>query len=190
LGVLVCACVLIALTHQAIFRSLGHYLVESESPEKSDVVIVLAGDYTGQRITRGADLVRQGYAPVALVSGPFELYGMNEADLAIQFAIRRGAPASYFEAVYMNAYSTLAEARAYIPVLQKRKVQTLLLVTSNFHTRRAAETFRRILGPSIKIRSVGAPDRFFDPESWWHNREAQKTVFYEYSRTVGNWVGL
>lgn len=187
---LICACILLAFTYQPILRNLGEYLVESQAPDKADAVLVLAGDMRGIRILHAAELVKAGYAPVALVSGPYELYGVNEAELAIQFAVRRGASPAYFEAVPINAFSTLEEARAFTPVLRKRNIRTLLLVTSNYHTRRAAETFRRILGPSISIRPIAASDPFFDAGSWWQNREGQKTVFYEYSKTLANWIGL
>ena len=187
---LVLAILLVILSHESIFRSVGQYLVESQPPAKADAVLVLAGDQRGQRIEKAAELVRDGFAPIALISGPMEMYGVNEADLAIRFAVRHGSPATYFEPVYITAYSTLEEARAFAPELRKRNIHKLLLVTSSYHTRRAAETFRRVLGSSIEVRSVPAPDSFFRPDSWWHNREGQKTVFYEYSKTVANWLGM
>jgi uncharacterized SAM-binding protein YcdF (DUF218 family) len=189
-AVLVCTFLLLALTHKAVFRGLGEYLVESAPAEKSDAVVVLAGDPRGNRVMRAGELVRDGYAPVALVSGPYDIYGVNEADLAIQFAVRRGVPARYFERVDTHSFSTEQEARAFLPELRKRDVRTLLLVTSNFHTRRAAETFRNVLGDGVVVRSITAPDPFFTTSTWWHNREGQKTVFYEYSKTLAYWAGL
>jgi uncharacterized SAM-binding protein YcdF (DUF218 family) len=190
LTVLLLAILLALFNHQSILQSVGQYLVEAQPPEKSDAVLVLAGDHRGQRIQKAAELVRDGYAPVALISGPMEMYGVNEADLAIQFAERHGSPARYFAPVYITAYSTLEEAQAFAPELRKRNIHKLLLVTSTYHTRRAAATFRRVLGSSMEIKSVAAPDPFFRPDSWWHNREGQKTVFYEYSKTVANWLGM
>jgi uncharacterized SAM-binding protein YcdF (DUF218 family) len=193
LGFLVVSAVLIlliALNHQAIFRAAGEYLVESDPLEKADAVLVLAGDYRGERVRYAAELIRSGYAPVALISGSFEIFGVNEADLAIQFAVQRGAPASYFAPVYVTALSTVEEAKAILPELRKRGIRKLLLLTSNYHTRRAASTFRRALGPAVEIRAVAAPDPFFQPDSWWHNREGQKTLFYEYSKTLANWLGI
>ena len=43
------------------------------------------------------------------------MFGVNEATLAIQYAVRQGAPASYFEPVFIDALSTLEEARAFAP---------------------------------------------------------------------------
>jgi uncharacterized SAM-binding protein YcdF (DUF218 family) len=164
--------------------------VETESPRKADAVLVLAGDYRGARVTRAAELVKAGYAPKVLVSGPTEMYGVNEAALAIQYAVTRGALAGYFEPVHIQALSTLEEALAIASELRKRNIHTLLLVTSNYHTRRAAETFRRVLGTDIQIVPIAAEDIYFRPDAWWHNREGQKTVFYEYSKTIASWLGM
>lgn len=181
---------LFAFTYEGVLRGIGNYLVESEGPVKADAILVLAGDSRGQRVRTAGELVASGYAPVALVSGPMEIYGVNEADLAVRYAVRQGFPAAHFEAVHVRALSTLEEAQAFAPVLRQRNVRKLLLITSNYHTRRAAAVFRRVLGPNVEVRSVAAPDKFFDPESWWQNREGQKTLFYEYSKSIADRLGM
>ena len=62
---------------------MGAWLVHSDEPFPADVVVVLAGDPYGNRILKGADLVKQGFAPKVLVSGPAGLYDLHECDLAI-----------------------------------------------------------------------------------------------------------
>jgi uncharacterized SAM-binding protein YcdF (DUF218 family) len=183
--VLVC----IFFFHRPILKAAGDYLVESSAPEKADAILVLAGDNRGARIMRAAELVREGYAPVALISGPMEIYGVNEADLAIQYAVRHGTPASYFQPVYREALSTLDEANGFAIELRQRNVHKLLLVTSDYHSHRALSIFRRVIGPTVTIQAVTAPDRYFRPDAWWQNREGQKTVFYEYSKTIAGWLG-
>jgi uncharacterized SAM-binding protein YcdF (DUF218 family) len=184
------ALIVLALTYKVVLESAGSYLVENGSPEKSDAVLVLAGDYRGNRIMRAAELVKAGYAPVALISGPAEMYGLNEAELAIQYAVRHGVPENYFEPIYIKGNSTLEEAHAFAPVLHERQIRRLLIVTSNYHTRRAAGIFRRVHGDGTTIRTVAAPDPYFRPDSWWHNREGQKIVFYEYSKAIAGWLGM
>jgi uncharacterized SAM-binding protein YcdF (DUF218 family) len=181
---------LLALNYRTVLHSIGEFLVDEQAPVKSDVALVLAGDSRGRRILRAGELVRQGMAPVALISGPMEVYGVNEATLAIQFAQSRGFPPGYFHALPIRALSTLDEARAIGPELRRRSVRSVLLVTSNFHTRRAAEIFRRVVGNDIRFITIAAGDEYFGPDSWWHNREGQKTVFYELSKTLAGWVGL
>ncbi len=184
------AVVIAALNYRLIFSAAGAYLVESQPPQKADAALVLAGDHRGMRIMRAAELAASGYVPIVLVSGPMEMYGMNEATLAIQYATSHGASASYFEPVVIRAMSTSEEARAFAPELRRRNIRTLLLVTSNFHTRRAAAIFRRALAPDVRVISIAAGDPFFGPDTWWQNREGQKTLFYEYTKTLAGWMGL
>ena len=68
-----------------------------EQPQRADVILVIAGDWSGERILTGAELARQGYAPKVWVSGPMELYGVNEAALAINYALAHGYPKELFQ---------------------------------------------------------------------------------------------
>lgn len=168
---------------------LGSALVVDEPPARSDAVLVLAGDSTGNRIIKAAQLVQQGFAPVVLVSGPVKVYGRNEADLAIEFALAHGYPRELFIGVQIPATSTEEEGRGWRDELHRRSISSLLLVTSTYHTARARRTFRELM-PEIKIHTVAARDVYFEASSWWKTREGQKTVFYEYSKTLAHAVGL
>ena len=86
-----------ALTHSIWLTWLGNVLVDDMAPVKADAVLVLAGDPRGERIRKAGDLVRAGYVPKVLVSGPTEWYGVNEAELAIRFAVANGYPSDWFE---------------------------------------------------------------------------------------------
>lgn len=177
------------LAHDRILGALGRYLVDAAPPEKADIAVVLAGDAYGHRILTAADLVRNGYAPLVLVSGPGGEYDFHECDLAIPFAVKRGYPESYFAHFEHNARSTAEEAEAIVPELRRRNVHKALLVTSNFHTRRAGAIFRRA-APDMTIVTIGAPDEYFTPGGWWHSREGEKTFLVEWEKTAASWVGL
>jgi uncharacterized SAM-binding protein YcdF (DUF218 family) len=177
------------LFHSAILAALGSRLVSAGPPEKSDIVVVLAGDGFGNRILRGAELVREGYAPKVLVSGPAGIYGMHESDLAISFATKAGYPESYFVPFPHEARSTMEEAQAIVPELRKTGARNILLVTSDFHTRRAGNIFRRA-APDLSFHVVAAPDRYFTANGWWKNREGRKTFAIEWMKTIAEWLGL
>lgn len=177
------------LARDRILTGLGSYLVDASPPEKADIAVVLAGDPFGHRILTAGDLVRNGYVPVVLVSGPGGEYDFHECDLAIPFAVKRGYPVSYFAHFENDARSTADEAAAIVPELRRRNVHKVLLVTSNFHTRRAGLLFRRA-APELTIITIAAPDEYFRPDGWWRSREAQKTFLTEWEKTVSVWLGL
>lgn len=181
--------VIVVVFHSQILGALGGYLVDDVPPQKADAVLVLAGDGWGNRILTAAQLVRDGYAPQVLVSGPDGAYGLQESALAIPFAVKHGYPESYFVRVDHQARSTRAEAVAVLPEIRREGIRRMLLVTSNFHTRRAGRIFRE-LAPDLTILVVGAPDRNYTPDGWWHNREAQKTFVTEWEKTIAGWCGI
>ncbi len=181
--------VLVVIFHAQILTALGSYLIRADPPQKADAALVLAGDSWGYRILTGAQLVRDGYVPKVLVSGPDGAYGMHETALAIPYAVNHGYPQSYFVPLDHEARSTQTEAAAVLPEIRRLGIHRLLLVTSNFHTRRAGKIFRDA-APDLTILVVAAPDKNFTPGAWWHDREAQKTFVAEWEKTIANWFGI
>jgi uncharacterized SAM-binding protein YcdF (DUF218 family) len=186
---LVVLLLLIGVTAPLWLAGLGGYLVRAEPPVHADLIVVLAGDFSGNRILTAADLVRRGFAPKALVSGPSGNYGLHESDLAIQFAVRHGYPESYFIPLPHDARSTRDEAADVLAALNRLNAHRIDLVTSDFHTRRAGKIFRA-RAPNIEIHVVAAPDVYFSPNGWWKNREGRKTFLLEWMKTGASWVGL
>jgi uncharacterized SAM-binding protein YcdF (DUF218 family) len=185
------ALVVILLAYPFWLRALGSYLVNAQEPFKADIIVVLGGDDHGNRVLKAAELVKQGYAPRVLISGPYCCFGHNESELAVPFAVRHGYPADWFIPfpIPVKAGSTVEEARVIVDELDRRHVGRFLIVTSNYHTRRAGRVYRKIVPPD-RFRMVAAPDWAFHPENWWRSRDGRKQSFFEWSKTVANWVGL
>jgi uncharacterized SAM-binding protein YcdF (DUF218 family) len=172
---------------------LGYALIHDDGPAKADLAVVLAGDFYGHRIVKAGELVRAGYVPTVLVSGPGGNYGRYESDLAIPFAVSQGFPAEWFIAFPNETLSTREEAKAVLGELRRRGVKSFLLVTSDYHTGRARRLYlstEHASGGGPQIRTIAAPDEFFQPDSWWRIRQAQKIVFIEWSKTVATAFGL
>jgi uncharacterized SAM-binding protein YcdF (DUF218 family) len=170
----------------------GRWLIRDDGPAHADIAVVLAGDQWGRRILKGADLVRAGYVPSVLVSGPVS-YGTHESDLAIAFAVQHGNPAQWFIPLPGTGLSTRDEARAVLPELRRRHIRRFLLVTSDYHTARASRIFRaaaRNLPDAPEFRTVAAPDEHFRAESWWRHRQSLKIVLMEWMKTVATAVGI
>ena len=174
---------------EPMLAAFGDYLVRTEAPQKADIVLVLAGDGWGHRILSGAQLAKEGYAPKVFVSGPSGAYGRFECDLAIPFAIRNGFDEPLFVHAEHDGRSTAAEAELLIPKLRSLGARKILLVTSNYHTRRAGRLFRAS-APDLQFYVIAAPDQYFSPRDWWRHREARKTFLMEWEKTVAAWIGL
>ena len=168
---------------------VGSFLVKTDEPFHADMVVVLAGDWAGHRILKGGELVKLGYAPKALVSGPSDYYGRSEDSLAIPFAVARGYPQEYFIGFPNASHSTVEEAQAILPELQRRGVKRFILVTSDFHTRRAGGIYRARAN-GFDMRVVAAPDEYFTASGWWRTREGRKTAFLEWTKTITSLFGI
>jgi uncharacterized SAM-binding protein YcdF (DUF218 family) len=177
------------LTRTLWLGALGAFLIHADQPEHADYAVVLAGDSYGHRIIEGGELVRQGYVRKALVSGPAGCYGIRESELAVNFAVKKGYPADYFVQFPHHALSTQEEAQVLIPELRRLGVHSFLLVTTDYHTRRAGRYFRQ-LADGLDMRVIAAPDEFFRWNSWWRNREGQKIFYLEWSKTVASLFGM
>lgn len=184
--VLAVAFVLIVIFHTAILSSLGNFLVKAGPPQKAEMVVVLAGDGFGNRVLKAAELVKEGWAPKVLVSGPDGSYGNYECDLAIPFAVKAGYPEAWFVHAEHRARSTAEEARFLDEKLRAMGVRRIILVTSDYHTRRSGKIFHR-LAPDLEVYVVAAPDSYFNPDRWWHNREASKIFVLEWTKTIVEW---
>ena len=168
---------------------IGDRLVLAGPPVKAEAIAVLAGDSSGNRIIKAAQLIRDGYAPFAIVSGPTGFYGQAESDLAIAFVVKRGFPEATFIGLPNPSRSTIEEARYVLAELERRHIQNFLLVTSDTHTRRAGGIYRG-LAKGMDMSVVAAPATGFTPHDWWREREGRKAVLFEWMKTVATWWGL
>jgi uncharacterized SAM-binding protein YcdF (DUF218 family) len=193
LGFLLLAAV-VYLARDLWLAVLGNALVHDDGAAKAEIAVVLAGDPFGYRTIKGAELARQGYVPLVLVSGPADgFYGINEADAAIRFALGKGYPAECFIPLYHTGLSTREEAVAVLDALKQRNIHSFLLVTSDYHTARARRIFlaaERQRGGGPDLRMVASPDRYFSAADWWRNREGRKMAFLEWVKTLTAEFGI
>jgi uncharacterized SAM-binding protein YcdF (DUF218 family) len=186
---LICLITAAAVLYPAVLFAMGSLLVNSENPSKADIVIVLGGDYLGNRVIKGAELVREGYAPKLMLSRGTQLYGRNESDIEADFAADRGYDRRTMIPLTTPVDSTSDEARTMLPQLRTMGVHKILLVTSPSHTGRAARVFRRA-APDIEIHPIAAPDPHWCRGYWWNNRECEKTFFLEEVKTLADFLRM
>lgn len=169
---------------EPLLRAPALFLDAGEAPQRADAILVLAGGWRGERIRKAGELIGQGYAPKAYVSGPRSFYDRPECEAAIAFAVEQGLPAAWFECLPNSASSTREEARLLLPELERRGVRRLLLVSVRTHLRRARWFFDAARPPGMQIFYVGADDPAFRLEEWWRWREGKKAVVMEWVKIL------
>ena len=181
---------LAAIRWQPTLAYFGKYLVKSDAPQPADLIVVLAGNFYGPRVIKAAELSNQGYAPRVLISGtPYrsqpEDQSRPEGEFAIAFLAQQGYRTDSFESFGHHARSTIEEAIALRPELGRRGVKRVLLVTSDYHSRRALLVFQLVC-PGIRFISVAAPDSQYLPDKWWSDERSRSLFFSEWTKIVGS----
>ena len=147
-------------------------LLVVNAPQRSDVILVLAGDRGDWRYQEGLDLLHEGYAHYIVLDADaaYKKYGESWVGLATEF-VNRTAP-GYSSVCPITGDSTDIEAREAAPCLARLNPHSVLLVTSDFHTRRALSIFRK------RLPQYPGPDR----ESGY--RERAKIAVQEWQKYV------
>jgi uncharacterized SAM-binding protein YcdF (DUF218 family) len=177
----------VALLGFILWGAFGGRFLVVDAPEKSDAILVLEGE-AGVRLRRALDVLRQGYAPRVLVDvrEADSFYGTSKIELARKWiASLPPEDATRVSICPFDALSTQTEAHEAERCLKAMGARSVLIVTSDYHTRRARAIFRHELGGMHF--SVAAA---YDPESftprWWRARQAAKT-FLDESLKLGWW---
>ncbi|MGA2337055.1 MAG: YdcF family protein [Terriglobales bacterium] len=174
---LVVVAIVAALASQA-----ARFLVVDE-PGTSDVIVVLAGE-TKVRPARALELLRQGVAPRAFLDVQTRdvIYDQHLIDLARKYV--NGLPeANRVSVCPVVGFSTNAEASDVSRCLQPLDAHRVLIVTSDFHTRRALLIFRhRLPQYQFSVAAARGPVTFGD--AWWTNREWAKTTLDEWLKML------
>jgi uncharacterized SAM-binding protein YcdF (DUF218 family) len=166
----------------ALASQAARFLVVDE-PEKSDVIVVLAGE-TNVRPTRALELLRQGVAPRAFINAQTRdrIYDQTLIEIAQKYV--NGLPeANRVSVCPIAGFSTIAEADDVSRCLHPLGAHRVLIVTSASHTRRALTIFRHRL-PQYQFNVAAARDPAQFGEAWWTNREWAKTIFDEWSKML------
>jgi uncharacterized SAM-binding protein YcdF (DUF218 family) len=166
----------------ALVVTSGSFLIVNQ-PRKSDVIVILAGE-TEKRPARGLELLSQGFAPRLILDVPAEatIYQWNQLELAQQY-VENLPQAAVISLCPIHALSTKGEAQDVSGCLTKIGALRVLLVTSDFHTRRTLSTFK-LLCPQYDFSVAAAFDQREFGAQWWRRRQWAKVNFDEWIRLV------
>ena len=173
----VLAVLLVVLATQA-----GRFLVV-DAPLPSDVIVVLAGE-NDRRPRRALELLQQGFGKRVLIDVPADstIYTFTQLDLAQKY-VQSLPQAAVVSVCPIVGLSTKAETEDVEKCLTRMKAGTVLIVTSEFHTRRALDIFRKEL-PRRTFSAAAAYDSAQFGTHWWTHRQWAKTMVDEWLRLL------
>jgi hypothetical protein len=154
-----------------------------DSPQHSDVILVLAGE-TNRRPQRALQLLAGGYGGRIILDVPARttIYEFTQIQLAQKY-IQDLPQGSSISICSIEGLSTEAEAKDTAACLARTGARSVLIVTSDFHTRRALSIFRRKL-PAYTYSTAAAHDDEQFGVGWWKHRQWAKTLVDEWLRLL------
>lgn len=181
LVVLVLVLGVVYLARHPLLRVAGRFWIVDEAPQPSDAIVILGDDnYSADRAARAAELYRARWAPRVVASGRFLRPYASIADLMQRDLVERGVPAGAVIRFTHHANDTREELGGLNHLISERGWRRIIVVTSNYHTRRARYIFERTFPSGVELRVVAAPDSEYDPASWWTSRLGVKLFFHEF----------
>jgi uncharacterized SAM-binding protein YcdF (DUF218 family) len=172
---LIVFCFVLYAARRPILRLAGESWVVEDPLQQSDALLVLGDDnFFADRVTRASELYRQKLAPVIVASGRRLRPSAGIAELMEHDLIERGVPKDRIIRFPHDSDNTRDEALALKALGTEKNWRSVIVVTSNFHTRRARYIFQRVFPESVTVRVASARDGDFDPEHWWENRKSLK----------------
>jgi uncharacterized SAM-binding protein YcdF (DUF218 family) len=176
------------LARNPLLWAAARFWIVQDRIEPADVIIVIGDDdFTADRATEAAALFRAGWAPQVVASGRMLRPYTSVADLMARDLESQGVPMSAILRFSHRANGTLEEAEGLRVLVAQKGWHRILLVTSNYHSRRARYIFRKVLPGSVSLEVASASDSGFEPATWWESRQGRKTFFLE---TVGYLVAV
>jgi uncharacterized SAM-binding protein YcdF (DUF218 family) len=179
----------------------GKWLVDYVELSHADAIITLMGGIPTDRILQTADIFRRNLARKVIIveesmgaSKPLETRGVHiisNSEQVFNALVSLGIAADRIIILPGDANSTQMEAMIIREYLTKKSsIDTLILVSSSFHTRRASMIFRsafRIAGQPVKILCSPNVYTDFDAKNWWKSKEGIQMVLFEYMK-IANFV--
>lgn len=163
-----------------LLRVAGNFLVVEDPLPHADAIVVLGDDnFWGDRAGRAAQIFRMGDAPVVVASGRRLRPGAGIAELIAHDLESDGVPAAAVVTFDHQAADTREEAIALRGLAAQRHWRRLIVVTSNYHTRRARYIFLKVFPQDVPIAVASSVDHFYDPDEWWKHRASLKIFFLE-----------
>lgn len=181
---------------------LAERLIIEKSLKKADAILVLSGSAAFRERTRkAAELYQNGVTEKIFLTDDGGRGGWSRAEkrnppfveLARNELINEGVPAESVEILGDKVAGTIDEAQILQKTISERKLNSILLVTSAYHSRRVLWTFEKVLADNnthaeIGIETASPGGQTPMPVIWWLTPSGWNAVAGEYVKIFIYWL--
>ena len=175
-ALLCCTCaVLFLYYHAPLLTAYAEFFTVHTATKGADALVVLSG-IIETRVPRAIALCQEGYAPRILMTEerPFNALAAQlpctDTDKAEAFMrlLHADCELTHVPSQKGGATSTFDEAWDLKDWARKNSYKRIIIVTDDFHTRRALHAFTKVFnGTGIAVEAAGAANDLFSESTWW-----------------------
>jgi uncharacterized SAM-binding protein YcdF (DUF218 family) len=171
---------------------IGMFLVVADPLQKADALILLAGD-ENERVEAGAQLFQQGYARCLILTDirlKHPEWQGEYINTVHRMALEQGVPPERILIVPDPVATTYEEAHILKEFTAIHGFNSLLVVTSPYHTRRARWILRQAFQDSSVILNFRPTlNHPYRAQAWWQTPEDRRETFLEYVKMLAHILG-
>jgi uncharacterized SAM-binding protein YcdF (DUF218 family) len=182
------------------FLHAGTWLVREDAMQKAHFVVVLNGGLP-ERALAAAEVFKGSGASEVWLTRPLRpgaamqqlhLPYAGEEQYSRMVLIDCGVPPSAIRVLTPQINNTADELKAVFDELSSQPQTTVVIVTSQAHTRRVRAIWNVVSRGSTRGHLLvrAAAQDGFDAEHWWRSTNDALTVVREYLGLLNAWVGL
>ena len=171
--------------------NLGSVLLLSTDLEKSDAIVVFSGD-NGVRTEVGVELLKEGYGEYLILSGGKVYDDVTMAELMKNHAIKLGVDENKI-LIDDKSLTTYENAEFTKEIMEENNFNSLIVVTSDYHTRRSKLTMEKSLedtlidGQNVEVIVTPSKEEEFNIK-WWTSGNSILLIISEYLKLIGYWI--
>jgi uncharacterized SAM-binding protein YcdF (DUF218 family) len=186
LGVLV----LLFLFRTLLLRSMGEFLIYEDNLKKTTYAFVLSGG-PWDRGNEAVRIFKRDFADTLVCTGEniphdFKALGLNmlESEITEKNMLNQGVPKEQILLVKKGT-STKEEADEILAFCESRNVKSIIVLSTDFHTRRIKQVFKKKFekeGIEVVVRA--APSSKYDALNWWKSEDGLIALNNEYIKQL------
>lgn len=173
-----------------ILKGIGSFLIVHDTLKPSVYAFVLSGG-PWDRGTEAVHLCMRGYVDTLVCTGiniphDFKALGLDmpECEITQQCILRQGIPASQV-LLLRQGTSTQEESEVILDFCKRRSIKQIIVISTDFHTRRVAQVFKKkFRKEGIEVIVHAAFSTSYDAQRWWQSENGLIALNNEYLKQL------
>jgi len=171
-----------------VWRS-SNWLIYNDDFEFIAWAVVLDGESREcERTDAAARLYAENKIDTVVLSGVRIFKTRYSSEFMLPRLIAQGISPEHIFELRNDSYSTIEEAALVIQQLRLLNVDTVLIITSNYHSARARMIYNKIGRGNPIIRVHAAEYNAVDVDTWWANRTSLKIYLLEMTKYLQSYL--